>query len=137
MKAESLQLQLPDDATGLTPASFPQIQTEFVKAAGEDFAKAIRKFGSDDVRIYRDGKLPAVGQKAAIQVVSAQPGNLNMEILHTDISSSGDLAYHYGKYSSANSSPAAQGYFLQIWRTNPTGRWSLVLDWQQPLPPPK
>ena len=134
---EPLQLKIPNEGNGARSDSFAELQTEFFTAARADFITAVDKFGSDDIRVYRDGAFPAAGKKMAIQALTAQSGGSNMEVMHTDISSSGDLAYHYGKYSKADSAPVSQGYFLQIWRTNSSGRWTLVLDWQQALPPEK
>jgi ketosteroid isomerase-like protein len=52
------------------------------------------------------------------------------------VSSSADLAYAYGKYSSVRANGTEQGHYLHIWQTDATGGWKLVLDWQQPLPKP-
>jgi hypothetical protein len=51
------------------------------------------------------------------------------------MSSSADLAYSYGSCSETRKQRAVAGHFLQIWQTNNTGEWKLVLDWQQPVPP--
>ena len=137
MTAERLELHVPDETQGVRGGSFADAQTEFIAAAREGFASAVDKFGSDEVRVYREGKLPVVGKTAAIRALSAHPRNLHMEILRTEVSSGGDLAYYYGKHSEATASTLSQGYFLQIWRTSRDGRWRLELDWQQPLPPAK
>ena len=48
------------------------------------------------------------------------------------MSSTGDLAYSYGKYSTGDA--RVSGHYFQIWQTDKSGSWQLVVDWQQPLP---
>ena len=117
-----------------TLESLQQTQNAFIAMAGLDFTKAFRQFGSDDVRVYRDGSFPTVGKKAGVELLGSEQAGVTMEVMKTDMSSSADLAYHYGKYSDMRPAKPARGHFFQVWQTDDAGAWKLVLDWQQPLP---
>ena len=132
-----LQLVIPKNRGQGTLESLQQTQDAFVVTARFDFTKAFRQFGGDEVRLYRDGSFPTVGKKAAVELLGSEQAGLAMEIMKNDVSSSADLAYDYGKYSDTRSKPPKAGYFFQVWQTDSTGAWKLVLDWQQALPPQK
>jgi ketosteroid isomerase-like protein len=132
-----LQLVTPKNRRQGTLESLQQTQDAFAVTARFDFTKAFRQFGSDEVRLYRDGSFPTVGKKGAVELLGSEQAGVALEIMKTDVSSSSDLAYDYGKYSDTRSQPPKAGHFLQVWQTDATGTWKLVLDWQQPLPPAK
>jgi ketosteroid isomerase-like protein len=132
-----LKLVTPKNRGQGTLESLQQIQDAFGVTARLDFTKAFRQFGGDEVRLYRDGSFPTVGKKAAVELLGSEQAGVALEIMKTDVSSSTDLAYDYGKYSDTRSQPPKAGHFFQVWQTDTTGTWKLVLDWQQPLPPKK
>jgi ketosteroid isomerase-like protein len=129
-----LQLVVPKDAAKGAPRSFKDTQIAFMATARLDFTKAFRQFGSDEVRLYRNGSLPAIGKTDGLKLLGAEQAGLAMEVIKTEVSTSADLAYMYGSYSDTRTQPAAAGHFLQVWQTDASGAWKLVLDWQQPLP---
>jgi len=129
-----LQLVLPKNAAKGAPQSFPDAQTAFIAAAKLDFTKAFRQFGSDEVRLYRNGSFPTIGKKDGAELLGSEQAGLTLEVMGGETSSTADLAYHYGKYSDGRT---AGGYFLQIWQTDSAAVWKLVLDWQQPRPIPR
>lgn len=112
-------------------------QQKFAEAAKVDSGKAALASAGDDIRVYRDGHFPAVGLAAGGGLLTAQGGKILFEPLGSDMSRSADLAYTYGKYSSAISEVGEKGHYFQIWQRDDTGDWKLVLEWQQPLPPEK
>jgi len=112
-------------------------QNDFVATAKLDFTKAFAQFGGDEVRLYRNGSFPTIGKKAAAELLGPEQAGVAMEVTKTDMSSSADLAYSYGNYFDTRKQPPAPGVFLQIWQTDNTGAWKLVLDWQQKLPEKK
>ena len=57
-----------------------------------------------------------------------------MEVIKTDMSGSGDLAYSYGSCSDTRTQPGKAGHFVHVWQTDANGTWKLVLDWQKLLP---
>lgn len=131
-----LQLVTPKNREQGTLESLQQTQDAFVVTAKLDFTKAFRQFGSDEVRLYRDGSFPTVGKKAAVELLGSEQAGAALEIMKTDVSSSADLAYTYGTCSDTRTQRARAGNFVQIWQTDATGTWKLVLDWQQALPKP-
>jgi ketosteroid isomerase-like protein len=129
-----LQLVVPKNAAKGAPQSFQDTQIAFIATAKLDFTKAFRQFGSDEVRLYRNGSFPTIGKKDGAELLGPEQAGMAMEVMKTDMSSSADLAYSYGSYSDTRAQPAAAGHFLQVWQTDGNGAWKLVLDWQQPLP---
>lgn len=129
-----LQLVTPKNSGHGTLESLQQTQNAFIDTAKLDFTKAFRQFGSDEVRVYRDGSFPTVGKKDGVELLGSEQAGVVMEVMKVDASSTGDLSYSYGSCSDTRTQPPRAGHFLQIWQTDKSGRWKLVLDWQQPAP---
>lgn len=132
-----MQLVLPKNRGQGTLESLQQSQSAFIATARFDFMKAFRQFGSDQVRLYRDGSFPTVGKKAAAELLEPEQAGVTMEVMKTDMSSSADLAYNYGSCTDTRSQPGKACHFLQVWQTDDAGAWKLVLDWQQAVPAKK
>jgi ketosteroid isomerase-like protein len=132
-----LKLVLPKNRKPGTLESLQQSQSAFVATARLDFSKAFRQFGSEEVRLYRDGSFPTIGKKAASELLGPEQAGLAMEVMKTDMSSSADLAYSYGSCTDTRTQPGKAGHFLQVWQTDDKGAWELVLDWQQAVPAKK
>lgn len=133
----ALQLLTPTDGARGPLKSLVEAQAAFAATAKLDFTKAFREFGSDDVRVYRAGSFPTIGKETGVKLLGPEQAGAAMEVMKSDMSSSGDLAYSYGSYSDTRTQPAVTGHFLQIWQTDASGAWKLVLDWQQALPKEK
>jgi ketosteroid isomerase-like protein len=129
-----LQLVTPKNRAQGTLETLQQAQSAFIDTAKLDFTKAFRQFGSNEVRVYRDGSFPTIGKKDGVELLGSEVAGVAMDIMKSDMSSSADLAYSYGSCLDTRTQPARAGHFLQIWQTDPSGAWKLVLDWQQPLP---
>jgi ketosteroid isomerase-like protein len=129
-----LNLVVPTNAAKEAPQSFRDTQVAFMATAQFDFTKAFRQFGSDEVRLYRNGSFPTIGKKDGLELLGPEQAGLAMEVMKTDVSTTADMAYMYGSFSDTPTQSAGAGHFLQIWQTNASGAWKLVLDWQQPLP---
>ena len=129
-----LKLVLPKNRKAGTLESLQQTQSAFSATARFDFMKAFRQFGSEEVRLYRNGSFPTVGKKAASELLEPEQAGVTMEVMKTDISISADLAYTYGTCTDTRTQPGQAGHFLQVWQTDDAGTWKLVLDWQQALP---
>jgi ketosteroid isomerase-like protein len=133
----ALRLVTPTKSARGTLKSLVEAQTAFAATAKLDFTKAFREFGSDEVRLYRNGSFPTIGKEDGAKLLGPEQAGVAMEIMKSDMSSSADLVYNYGSYSDTRAQPAVAGHFLQIWQTDATGAWKLVLDWQQPSPQEK
>ncbi|HZE58115.1 MAG TPA: nuclear transport factor 2 family protein [Chthoniobacterales bacterium] len=129
-----LQLVTPKGAAKGTSQSLEEAQKAFIATAKLDFTKAFRQFGSNEVRLYRNGSFPTIGKKDGPELLGPELAGVTLEIMNGEMSNAGDLAYCYGKYFDGRT---AGGYFLQVWQTDATGTWKLVLEWQQPRPIPR
>lgn len=114
--------------------AFKDAQEKFAVAATADSGRAAIAAAADEIRVYRDGRFPAVGLASAGGLLTAQGRPLTFESMASDMSQSGDLAYTYGKYSGTGSETNEKGHYFQIWQRADAGPWKLVLDWQQALP---
>ena len=84
--------------------------------------------------MYRDGSFPTIGKKDGTELLGPEQAGVTMEVMKTDMSSGADLAYSYGSCSDTRTQTGKAGHFFQVWQTDGTGAWKLVLDWQQLLP---
>jgi ketosteroid isomerase-like protein len=141
---EPLRMLIPAEGPRATPVDashkappLPEAHQKFVNAAKTNSADATLGVAAEEIRVYREGSFPAVGKTAAATLLSAKAGKTSFEQLGGDMSHSTDLAYSYGKYSLTRREGVETGHFFQIWQTDTAGMWKLVVDWQQPLPPPK
>ena len=138
-KPESLRMVFSDKPAKAKPdpdatrKALQEAQKKFAETAKADSGKAALAVAADDIRVYRDAHFPAVGLASVGGLLTAQDRKLLLEALGGDMSQSVDLAYTYGKYSSAGEG-SEKGHYFQIWQRDDAGHWKLVLDWQQALP---
>ena len=92
---------------------------------------------SDEARMYRDGLMPFLGKEAIRAFLSQKSMLFTFEPLKSDISSSGDLGYTYGKYELKGEAPTPveKGYYVHMWKLIEPGKWRVVLDVTTALPP--
>jgi len=129
------QLKVADASRKALP--LPEAHQKFVDTAKVSSAEATLGVAADEIRVYREGSLPAVGKNAARALLNAKAGKMAFTQMGGDMSHSVDLAYSYGKYSLNRDGSSELGHFFQIWQTDAAGMWKLVVDWQQALPPEK
>lgn len=108
--------------------------------------KAFDAYAADDVRVFRNDKLPFVGKTAAATALPASPIAWTWEPAFADVSQSGDLGYTYGTYELAkkDSRPKTPkmpqkvevGNYYRIWKKQ-GDTWKIVADLLDPLPEPK
>lgn len=141
-KPETLRSIVPDELKApvdlnAAQANRLQAQEKFAAEAKRDSAMTTLKFAGDEIRVFRDGHFPSVGKNAARPLLDATAGRMTFEMLGGEVSNSADLSYTYGRYSKLRPKGTEQGHYFQIWQTDKSGAWKLVLDWAQPLPPSK
>ena len=136
--SERLHVIVPDVALNINPAearkALQEAQQKFAAAAKRDLAAALVSVASDDIRIYRDGVFPSSGKDAIASILDERRSEMSLEQMGGDMSSSGDIAYTYGKYSITRAQGGAQGFQVQIWRTDARGAWKIIIDLQKDLP---
>jgi ketosteroid isomerase-like protein len=112
-------------------------EESFAKAAEKDAGAALIRDAHDEVRVFRSGKLPAVGRDAARLMLDYDHGQMKSEKLGGAFSRSGDLGFSYGKYSNERLDGTERGYFVIIWRQVVGGDWRIAVDVCKNLPPQK
>ena len=122
-------------------SAFKKSDVEFANLSkSEGYKNAFKTFAGNDVRVYRDEHLPAVGLIDALQLIK----NENYQAIwypdNYGISKSGDLGFTYGtsEYieSGNNKEVTKRSAYLRIWKKVPSGNWQLVLDITNPFPSP-
>ena len=86
------------------------------------------------MRLYRQDSPPRVGRPAAAAVLESETARLTYHAAGAGASRSGDLGYAYGTYDAAGQAPG--GHFMRIWKRQ-GGRWQIVLEVTNPIPPLK
>lgn len=110
-------------------------ERDFAGMAKEDSLSALSAFASENIRAFREEMLPIIGKKAVVDMASAAHGTMSIQASSGDMSRSGDLAYSYGSYSIKRGDETERGNLVQIWQTDSSGAWKLVLDLEQKVPP--
>lgn len=99
---------------------------------------ALADYATPEVRIYREGKFPLVGQDLAPAVLPASSNEWTWEPAAGDVSVSDDLGYTYGSYQISSIGPAAKiiesGNYFRIWKKE-NGVWKILFDLTNPVPP--
>jgi len=114
-------------------------ETEFAKLlAAKNTVDSFLSYLTDGVRLYRTNNFPIVGKDAASVALAAKPGVLTWQPTKADVSISGDLGYTYGTYefkAIGDGKPAESGNYMRIWKKQANGKWRVVLDLLNPIPP--
>ncbi|HEX8707988.1 MAG TPA: nuclear transport factor 2 family protein [Pyrinomonadaceae bacterium] len=123
-------------------AALLRTEGELLRAvAARGLSEGFLSYMADDIRFYRDATFPVRGKAAVRAALTSGPAMMTWRPAAAHVSRSGDLGYIYGTYDSTGKPSAAQttesGNYLRIWRKQPGGRWKVVLDLLNPVPPPK
>lgn len=120
-------------------AALISTEREFLKASNAGgVMKAFLDYMSEDARLHRNGIFPLAGKDSIRTYFSGKAMRLSWEPLKADVSRSDDLGYTYGSYElkeEAASAATEKGYYVRVWKRNKEGRWKVVLDTTNPLPP--
>ena len=125
-----------------SPSGTEKFKAE-VLAADKAFSEASRKQGiqaaflavvAPDGKLLGETRLGPDGVRTAYMQLPPT-ATLTWEPAFVDVSSSGDLAYTWGRYTLAlpnvvkGKPPSVQmGTYVTVWRRQPTGAWKVVLD---------
>jgi ketosteroid isomerase-like protein len=112
-------------------------QRSFAESLKKDEADAIIDNASDNIRVYRNGQLPAVGKKAAEKMLAEEDAKTTRAPSGTGVAAPVDLAYEYGEYTSNRDKINEHGIYLCIWRLEFDGAWKIALDLQKSAPEKK
>jgi hypothetical protein len=134
--APKLQLLPAEEAIPNSDPNMPRpildrAEQTFLEALKADAGAAILAAADNGVRIFREDSFPAVGKSAAKLMPNSDHTRTTRSIFGGTTSTSGDLAYRYGSYSSERENVSERGYFLSIWRVDSKRDWKLLLDLQK------
>jgi ketosteroid isomerase-like protein len=115
-------------------AAIQQEERDFVEAAARGIEDAFDTFGSEDVRVYREGDLPAMGKDQVRVMLAKVPGTRRMQTSAAAASRDGDLGFTYGRCDVTYDDQVATSYYLRIWKRMPDDTWKIVLDLESPVP---
>lgn len=105
----------------------------FELATTKGAKKAYSAYASDEIRLFREGKMPFVGKKAALNAVKDEKGTLTLS-KRSSFLGSADLAYTVSTYSRTDGGKVIEkGNYVQIWRLA-GGKWRIVIDVFKPVP---
>jgi ketosteroid isomerase-like protein len=110
-------------------------EKEFDTASEKDAGAALIDAAAPNIRVFRNGRFPAVGRDAAQLMIGYDHGKLKSKSAGSGISRSGDLAYSYGGYTNERLDGTEHGYFITIWRMSVGGEWQLAVDVRKHDPP--
>ena len=91
---------------------------------------------ADDVRSYRPGEAPAVGQAAVLDRMAQETGTAQWDLVGSWLAQSVDLGYTYGKClrgTGVANEPGTEWSYVHVWRTDRRGRRRLALEFLAPL----
>ena len=125
--------------------AFSPTNAEDLRSLDDSFSKYIAKNGMakgyanwldrGGFRVHRKGQMPIVDEADLVPVVISGD---SFEFIGGKASISNDLAFTYGKFTSARGgSDLETGYYVHVWRRDGGGKWKLVVDVQNPLPKEK
>ncbi|MGH9947194.1 MAG: DUF4440 domain-containing protein [Pyrinomonadaceae bacterium] len=107
----------------------------YATAETQDAAKAYKAYLADDAFLMRNGSLPFVGKKAALEYLKSKKQPIKFAKRKTFIEA-GDLAWVSAFYSISNTSGSSEtekGNFVQVWKLR-NGKWLIAADIFVPIP---
>jgi len=98
---------------------------------------AYNQFLGSGARLHREGNEPITETASLGQYLAGSRGRVTRwKVLFADVAAADDLGYTYGSYdTSKDSQPVEHGYYARVWKRNSEGRWRIVADITNPLPP--
>jgi ketosteroid isomerase-like protein len=114
---------------GAKPQDSDLTQAFFQMVEAKGLAKAYNKFADDNIRGYREGKLPLLGKKALLNVVKDDKGVVTL-VKRGTVFRADDLAYMLTGYQKKTGNKIEKGNYLQIWKfsSGKNGKWHIVLE---------
>lgn len=115
-------------------SSAGDVATAFFEIAAQNgLNKAYKTFAADDIRLYRENKMPILGKNNALSEIKKDKTSIAFA-KRSVFFGAGDLAYIYNTYTITKSDKQTEkGNFVQIWKLR-GGKWQIVLDLFNPIP---
>ena len=109
-------------------------ESEFYRlAAAKGVVNAYKRFADENIRSYREDRLPFLGKKNVIKLLKADRAEYSFAKRSSSFRSD-DISYNLNTYTKTQGGKVVEkGNFLQIWKFY-SGRWHIVLDIFKPVP---
>ena len=121
-------------AAASSAGSITDAEARFAQVSrGKDPRAAYEAMGAEDLRFYRDGEPPSASRTRAL-ASPAMAQRWAWTVERSEVSSSNDLGYARGYYTSADQPSRKAGYFMRAWRRE-AGGWRIVMDVINPAAP--
>src|SRR5438270_8546537 len=115
-------------------------ESDFLKLlAAKRTVDSYLSYLADGARFFRMNAFPVIGKEGIRTALAAQTGMLTWQTTKTEVSRSGDLGYTYGTYdlkAGIDGKLVESGNYMRIWKKQLNGKWRIVLDLLNPIPPP-
>lgn len=112
--------------------SVTEMEEEFIQNYSSDGTKAYDDVKSEELKLFRTGKLPVMSAPEIEEYFKAQTADIDFVIAGGAISKSKDIAYVYGSATIKNSKDGhiseENGFYLRIWKKEDGRHWKIVLD---------
>ncbi len=126
---DSITLTLPKDDLIKKELVVINVNDAEILAQLDSSSKSIESLYDNEVRIFRNGKLPTIGKENASDVFK-EVNNSDYLMFASKVAQSGDLGYTYGvgKIKAVNSEDKPKQFsYLRIWKKKVKG-WKIVLE---------
>ena len=109
-------------------------EKELDAASARDAGAALLDVAAENIRVFRNGRFPAIGRDAARLMIGYDHGKMTAKRGGGGFSRSGDLAYSYGEYTNERLDGVEHGFFVTIWRMSMGGDWKIAADVRKAQP---
>lgn len=115
-------------------SSAADVANGFFEIAVKDGRRAAyQAYAADDIRMFRENKMPVIGKRAMLAEIKNVKGRMAFAKRSVFFGAS-DIAYIANTYTFTNEDKTIEkGNFVQIWK-HMGGRWQIVLDIFKPVP---
>jgi ketosteroid isomerase-like protein len=111
-----------------------KLENEFSNASALNARTAFESYLADEARILRQNAEPAIGKKAASNLMPEAGRALTWKVAMADWAASDDLAYTYGSFELNTRGVTLQrGTYVRVWK-KVKGKWKVVADVMSPDP---
>lgn len=105
----------------------------FETAEKQNLTKAYKMFLAEDARLLREGKMPFIGRKSALEEIKNNKSKIKF-VKRSVFTGAADIAYFTNGYTllDKDGKETEKGTFVQIWKLR-EGKWQIVLDIFNPV----
>lgn len=89
---------------------------------------AYKEFLSTEGRFYFPGFEPMIGQDKILRFLESEAINISAETLNAGRSTSGDLAYTYGRARIKKGTIVFNANYVRVWEQDKSHKWNILLE---------